>query len=549
MIALAPTALGGRTNSTVASGPTRVRPLTVRDRVGVGGVIGGRYEVAEFIAEGAFGAVYQACDLDVPGHVVALKLMHEPPRSEEERERCLREVQLIAAVSHPGVVSFKDHGLHKGRFYIVMPWYEGRSLAQRLEREGPLSRKEAREIFQQLADALAAIHASGIRHQDVKPENILLARFGSEERVHPVLLDMGVGAWGHELVPAFTPAYVAPEMARTHLALREGKPPGAVDGKADVFALALTLFDALAPGERQASRCTGETKQLERRAEHGAELPLPKALADVNAAFARWLSIDPQQRPTARELSRELSVLTRCDEEREERKRLRARLAPALLAGVCVVAMLVFLLGKERVQSKVKDQRLGVQAAQIDEAREALSAAASVSQERAQEAMSLSVENDGLVAMLDEARAQRAQLQRALEAEQRALRDLKRELKQTGERALELEASSLELTEKLAEQTRARNEAARALAHATAEKRAYERENEALIHERNALLATLSRETDERAQLAHDLEATERRRVELSEELARHVRIKVPLAAPLADDHSEASILAQPPLR
>lgn len=522
-----------------------MRAFAARDRVGVGGVIGGRYEVAEFIAEGAFGAVYQACDLDIPGHVVALKLMHEPPRSEEERERCLREVQLIAAVSHPGVVSFKDHGLHKGRFYIVMPWYEGPSLAQRLEREGALSRKEAREIFQQLADALAAIHAAGIRHQDVKPENILLARFGSEERVHPVLLDMGVGAWGHELVPAFTPAYVAPEMARTHLALREGNAPLAVDGKADVFALALTLFDALAPGAREASLCTGETKELERRAVYGAELPHLKALSDVHSAFARWLSIDPSDRPTARELSRELSVLTRRDERRVEQKRLRARLLPGFLAGVCVVGMLVFLLGKERVQSKVKDQRIGVQAAQIDEAREALSAAATASHERAQEAMSLSVENDGLVAMLDEARSQRLTVQRALEAEQRLLRETKRELKQTNERALELEASSLELTEKLIEQTRARTDASRALAHALADKRAFEHEIEALVRERDALLASLSRESDERTQLLNELEANERRRVELSEELARQVRVRVPLAGPA----EHASTEGQSPLR
>jgi hypothetical protein len=524
----------------MASGQTRVRGVALRDRVGVGGIVGGRYEVVEFIAEGAFGAVYRARDLDVPGHVVALKLMHEPPRSEEERERCLREVQLIAAVSHPGVVSLKDHGLHKGRFYIVMPWYEGPSLAQRLE-HGPLSRKEAREIFGQLADALATIHAAGIRHQDIKPENILLARFGSEERAYPILLDMGVGAWGHELVPAFTPAYVAPEMARTHLDLREGKQAQAVDGKADVFSLALTLFDALVPDARDASLYTGETKELARRARCGAELPRVVALADVQRDFESWLAIDPRHRPSARELSRELSALTRRDEQRAEQKRLRARLLPWLAAASCLVAMLVFLLGQERVQSKVKDQRLGVQAVQIDEAREALTAAANVSHERAQEAMSLSIENDGLVAMLDEARAQRLHLQRALESEQRALRELKRELKHTSERALELEATSIELTERLVEQARAGTDTARALAQSQAEKRAYERENEALVHERDGLLASLSRASDERAQLTSELEATERRRLELSAQLAREVRVQVPLAAPAPDEQPELS--------
>jgi serine/threonine protein kinase len=358
----------------VRSAPDTVDEITQQRRrrtpaqVGVGSIIGGRYQIVRFVAEGAFGAVYQAHDLDVAGHVVALKLMHRAPATTQERQMHVREVQLIAAISHPSVVSFKDHGLHHDRLYIVMPWYEGETLAARLKR-GPLSRREAQRIFMQLAQALGAVHERAIRHQDVKPENILLARFGEGQDDFPVLLDLGVGAFHHEFVPAFTPAYVAPEMARAHLDITEGREGRAVDGKSDVYALALTLFDALAPGARELSGYDSSLAELTRRSREGVLLPHQKELADLMAVFARWLSVDPAERPTARELSRELAVLTRNEDRRAERRRAAWRVGPLLVAALITSLVLGLKLRSERVASRVKDARIEAQAAEIDSVR------------------------------------------------------------------------------------------------------------------------------------------------------------------------------------
>src|SRR5690606_26644794 len=153
-----------------------------------------------------------AKDTEVPGHVVALKLLHQPACSADARQAALRELHHIAAVFHPSVVQFKDHGWHEGRLWFVMPWYEGETLESRLQR-GSLSRAEARRIFEPLARALAAMHAVGIRHQDIKPDNIFLARVDGDGSVLPVLIDLGVAAKEAEMVVAGTPTYFAPEVA------------------------------------------------------------------------------------------------------------------------------------------------------------------------------------------------------------------------------------------------------------------------------------------------------------------------------------------------
>jgi len=428
MIALLPTSLPSDRAET-QSGGTRQRISHVRDQVAPGSVVGGRYEIGEFVAEGAFGAVYRANDLDVPGHVVALKLMHRVPASDEERARCLREAQLIAAVSHPSVVSFKDHGWHRGRFYIVMPWYEGETLSQRISRTGEgLSRREASRIFRQLADALAAMHARGIRHQDVKPENILLARFGEGSEDFPVLLDLGVGAWGSEMLPAFTPAYVAPEMARAHLDLCDGQEPVPVDGKTDVFALSLTLFDALAPGERDLTVCSSRVPALRERAMQGAVLPTVAALSDIQGQLARWLAVEPSERPTARELSSELAILTRGEERIAERRRLMRRITPVLAVVGSVVAILAVQLRKERVQSHVKDQRIENQAAQIDEVRTQLTALDEQRRAQERELVELLRKNADLASRLQREHARRVTLESSMNQEQETIESLQREL-------------------------------------------------------------------------------------------------------------------------
>jgi serine/threonine protein kinase len=307
-----------------------------------GTIVGGRYSIEARVGLGAFGDVYRAKDTEVPGHVVALKLLHQAAHSKSAKQSALRELRLIASVFHPSIVQFKDHGWFEERLWFVMPWYDGETLQSRLQRE-PLSRAEALEIFRPLARALAAMHAAGVRHQDVKPENIFLARipgFGEDE-VTPVLLDLGVAATEAEMVVAGTPTYFAPEVAAQFAAV-ERKP--AVSNKADVFALALSLRNALEPETQEDVAAGAVDTFIEHRAKRTPCAPTSRELKYLTPFFERWLSADPDLRPTADDLATELSVLSLPEERRQRLKTILRWTIPLALAllGASGAAVTVF---------------------------------------------------------------------------------------------------------------------------------------------------------------------------------------------------------------
>ena len=307
-----------------------------------GTIVGGRYSVEARVGLGAFGDVYRAKDTEVPGHVVALKLLHQAAHSKSAKQSALRELRLIASVFHPSIVQFKDHGWFEERLWFVMPWYDGETLESRLQRE-PLSRAEAIEIFQPLARALAAMHAAGVRHQDVKPENIFLARipgFGEEE-VTPVLLDLGVAATEAEMVVAGTPTYFAPEVA-AQFASVERKPP--VSNKADVFALALSLRNALDPMTQEDVAAGAVDTFIEYRSKETPNAPTRKDLKYLTPFFDRWMNWDAELRPSADELVEELSALSLPEERRQRVKTILRWTIPMALAllGASGAAVTVF---------------------------------------------------------------------------------------------------------------------------------------------------------------------------------------------------------------
>lgn len=313
----------------------------------VGSVIHDRYEIEAPLGAGAFADVYRARDRDVTGHVVALKILRRPAADPHAVRAALRELQLIASVFHPSVVQLKDHGWHGGHLWFVMPLYRGETLAQRLERK-PLSRREARDIFEVLAEALAAMHRAGVRHQDIKPENVFLATIGpgDEEpaRILPVLLDLGVAAKDVELVLAGTPAYFAPEIAARFSGMPD---PPAVGPKADVFSLALTLRDALDPTPRDYVAAAAVDAFVSFRARHAPRPPSRPDLADLRPAFQRWLNRQPDVRPDAEQFRRELAILTLPDERRRRRRRLLRWLVPTALATAALFVSVIFVLSKE----------------------------------------------------------------------------------------------------------------------------------------------------------------------------------------------------------
>ena len=294
----------------------------------------------------------------MPGHVVALKMLHHPAHSKSAKQSALRELRLIASVFHPSIVQFKDHGWYDERLWFVMPWYDGETLESRLQRE-PLNRAEALSIFEPLARALAAMHAAGVRHQDVKPENIFLARipgFGPQE-VTPVLLDLGVAATEAEMVVAGTPTYFAPEVA-AQFASVESKPP--VSNKADVFALALSLRNALEPHTQEDVAAGAVDTFIEYRSK---ETPLPpsrKGLKYLTPFFNRWLSRNAEERPTADELAQELSALSLPEERRERLKTIARWTIPMALAllGASGAAVTVFYQQAETQREVAQQAKL-----------------------------------------------------------------------------------------------------------------------------------------------------------------------------------------------
>jgi eukaryotic-like serine/threonine-protein kinase len=323
-----------------------------------GAVIGGRYAVERRVGSGAFGDVYRANDTEVPGHVVALKLLHQPSQSETAREQALRELHLIASVFHPSVVQFKDNGWFEDRLWFVMPWYEGETLQNRMTR-APLARAEARRIFEPLARALDTMHAAGIRHQDVKPDNIFLARirgFGrdGDDEILPILIDLGVAAKEAEMVVAGTPNYFAPEVAAQFASVPNR---GSIGAASDVFALALSLRNALEPSTQEDVPAGAVETFIHRRATEPPPMPESRELRFLVPAFQRWMSLEPAERPTADEFADELAVLTRPEVRRRRRATILRWVIPALVTIGVVFAGVVHMLNQRAEHEKMEADR------------------------------------------------------------------------------------------------------------------------------------------------------------------------------------------------
>ncbi len=316
----------------------------------VGDIIGDRYVVEQHISSGGFGSVYRASDKQISNHQVALKLLHKPAASDEERESALRELTLIASVSHPSVVQFKDYGWRDGCLWFAMPWYRGHTLAERLagvagvdDGPVPMKRIEAHPIFERLAQGLAAMHDVGIHHHDIKPENVFLADIAGFSGGLPVLLDLGISTKRGEKPKGLTIEYASPETAAAAL----GEPVGPIGAPADVFSLALVLRNALEPSTAPAMDADNALALLQRRANVPVEPPKARELRYLKPHFARWLSLTPDERPTAEELAREFVQLIEPEERRKARVRLLRRLVPIVIVAATIVAGLWYQLRQQ----------------------------------------------------------------------------------------------------------------------------------------------------------------------------------------------------------
>ncbi|MEE8361113.1 MAG: serine/threonine-protein kinase [Gemmatimonadales bacterium] len=199
-----------------------------------------RYRIEREIGAGGMATVYLAEDLK-HGRQVALKVLRSELANTMGPERFHREIAIAAKLQHPHIVPLHDSGEAAGFLYYVMPYVEGESLRQRLDREGELPIGDTIRILRDITDALAYAHKQGVVHRDIKPENVML--FGR----HSMVTDFGVAkavseATGrHKLTTAGialgTPSYMAPEQAAAD---------PHVDHRADIYAVGVVGYELLA---------------------------------------------------------------------------------------------------------------------------------------------------------------------------------------------------------------------------------------------------------------------------------------------------------------
>ncbi len=203
--------------------------------------LGDRYSLEREIAHGGMATVYLARDV-LQQRPVAIKVMHARLASALGAERFLREIAVVGSMAHPLIVPLTDSGNAGGVLYYIMPYVEGESLHQRLQREGRLSLDDALRITHDVADALGYAHGRGVLHRDVKPENILLA--GGRALVADFGLARAIGAADYQKLTETgiivgTIYYMSPEQ------LREDRD---LDQRTDVYSLGCILYEMLTGG-------------------------------------------------------------------------------------------------------------------------------------------------------------------------------------------------------------------------------------------------------------------------------------------------------------
>jgi serine/threonine-protein kinase len=262
-------------------------------------LVGGRYELVRPLGHGAMATVDLAQDVELDRPVALKRLAENLARDEDLRRRFVREARLAARLAHPNVVRVFDVGEDEGRPFIAMEYVEGETLAELVARRGPLPAAEAATLGVQVCAALAAAHAAGLVHRDVKPQNLLLSSDGVLK-----LGDFGI-AVGHEGTRLTlegtvlgTAGYLAPEQARGEQ----------VTAAADIYAVGAVLYELLT-GEPPRSAST----LADLGATGGFDPPdvaarVPGAPPDLLDTVAACLAVRPEDRPrSAAALARRLA--------------------------------------------------------------------------------------------------------------------------------------------------------------------------------------------------------------------------------------------------
>jgi serine/threonine protein kinase len=234
----------------------------------------GSYEIIKVIGRGGMGIVLKGLDSALNRHVAIKVLAPQWMHSEAARRRFAREAKAAAAVVHKHVIAIYAVDSANETPYLVMPFIDGITLQQRIERDGPLDLKEILRIGIQIASGLAAAHAQNLVHRDIKPANILL-----ENCVERVLItDFGLAravddaSFTRSCFIAGTPEYMAPEQANGEF----------IDHRIDLFSLGSVMY-ALCTGQSPFRRDT--TMAVLRQICEGTTRPI----REINPDIPLWL--------------------------------------------------------------------------------------------------------------------------------------------------------------------------------------------------------------------------------------------------------------------
>ena len=196
------------------------------------------YRIEREIGSGGMATVYLAQDIK-HDRQVAVKVLRPELAATLGPDRFPREIRILAKLQHPHVLPLLDSGESAGFLYYVMPYVEGESLRQKLERDGQMPVHEAVRVLREVADALAYAHAHHVLHRDIKPDNVMLSGR------HALVTDFGVAkavsdAGGEKLttvgVAVGTPTYMSPEQATGDVN---------TDHRSDIYALGILGYEML----------------------------------------------------------------------------------------------------------------------------------------------------------------------------------------------------------------------------------------------------------------------------------------------------------------
>ncbi|MEI8256829.1 MAG: serine/threonine-protein kinase, partial [Deltaproteobacteria bacterium] len=254
----------------------------------VGQSIGGKYRLTRVLGAGGMGAVYEAVNTWTDRRVALKLMLAAHAQSPGQIERFLREARAAGRIDHPNIVQVLDVGQSEdGAFFLVQEFLAGQDLRAILDEAGRMSPRETRALLAPVMSALAAAHAQGVVHRDIKPDNIFVVGLADGTRT-PKVIDFGIAKLAEVESAALsvtrtgtaigTPLYMSPEQARGAKTLG---PPS------DVWSLGVVMFECLAgrcpvDGESYNEVIARLLTERPPRLDHIAQ-GTPRAVADIVA--------------------------------------------------------------------------------------------------------------------------------------------------------------------------------------------------------------------------------------------------------------------------